>query len=207
MTIHLAGGIALHDGKLLMVASHYRNHAQPLWNLPGGRQCDGELLFETVQRELLEETGLRGDAGELAYVSESYDNDVHYLNATFLLTLQQPSAPLRAAAAGDHVVAAEWVCLHDVRFAHRRRRRPRSARGLSRKPVRTTLCRLSRRGRYDRVARRFRLIAACQSWRCKTYAMTSTGCPCTVAPRGSVPSSSKPLRASTARDARFSGTQ
>ena len=38
MTIHLAGGIAVHEDRLLLVASRYRNQPQPLWNLPGGRQ-------------------------------------------------------------------------------------------------------------------------------------------------------------------------
>lgn len=115
MTIHLAGGIAVYDGSLLMVASRYRNQPQPLWNLPGGRQCARELLVETVEREVLEETGLRGVAGALAYVSESYDGDVHYLNAAFVLTLRDPTAPLRRPVDGDHVVAVEWVPLNEIR--------------------------------------------------------------------------------------------
>ena len=83
--IHLATGIAVSDDRLLMVASRYPNQPHPLWNLPGGRQQPGELLVETVVREFYEETQLRVRAGELAYVSESYDGDRHFLNATFLV--------------------------------------------------------------------------------------------------------------------------
>ncbi len=124
MTIHLASGIAIRDGRLLLVASHYPNQPQPLWNLPGGRQQPGELLVETVVREFYEETQLRVHAGELAYVSESYDGERHFLNATFLvepILRQAQDAPeaqsfdkLRMTPE-DHVVAAEWVPLSDVR--------------------------------------------------------------------------------------------
>ncbi|MFY9709550.1 MAG: NUDIX domain-containing protein, partial [Candidatus Cybelea sp.] len=119
MTIHLASGIAIRDGRLLLVASHYPNQPQPLWNLPGGRQQPGELLVETVVREFYEETELRVHAGELAYVSESYDGERHFLNATFLVEpsfdkLRMTRGELRMTGE-DHVVAAEWVPLSDVR--------------------------------------------------------------------------------------------
>ena len=86
--IHLATGIAVRHGRLLMVASRYPNHPKPLWNLPGGRQLPGELLAETVVRELFEETGLHADVGEVAYISESYDGAQHFLNVTFTLALR-----------------------------------------------------------------------------------------------------------------------
>jgi ADP-ribose pyrophosphatase YjhB (NUDIX family) len=116
MTIHLASGIAIRDGRLLLVASHYPNQPQPLWNLPGGRQQSGELLVETVVREFYEETQLRVHAGELAYVSESYDAERHFLCATFLVELDGESSfdKLRMTAE-DHVVAAQWVPLAEVR--------------------------------------------------------------------------------------------
>ena len=95
--IHLATGLIVRDGRLLMVASRYPNHPQPLWNLPGGRQLPGELLAETAEREILEETGLHARAGEVAYVSESYDGDEHYLNVTFLVALTPTAAPSTAA--------------------------------------------------------------------------------------------------------------
>ncbi|MFZ0574542.1 MAG: NUDIX domain-containing protein [Candidatus Cybelea sp.] len=90
--IHLATGIALRGERLLMVASHYANQPHSLWNLPGGRQQPGELLVETVVREFYEETNLRVRAGELAYVSESYDGDRHFLNATFLVEVIESSS-------------------------------------------------------------------------------------------------------------------
>jgi len=105
--IHLASGLAIRDGRVLLVASRYPNHPEPLWNLPGGRQQHGELLAETVAREVFEETHLHADVDELAYVSESYDGDVHYLNATFNVVLQQ--AQDDKAEGDDHVVAVEWV--------------------------------------------------------------------------------------------------
>lgn len=118
--IHLATAIALREGRLLLVASRYANHSAPLWTLPGGRQQPGELLVETVVREVREETGLRVHAGELAYVSESYDGERHYLNATFVVELdEEPPPPLHSLGAGgaerDHVAAVEWVALGEVR--------------------------------------------------------------------------------------------
>ncbi len=100
---------------MLLVASRYPNHPQPLWSLPGGRQQPGELLEETVVREVFEETGLRVEIGELAYVSESYDGAMHFLNATFNVMLPFDSARYARSAqddnsgGGDHIVAVEWV--------------------------------------------------------------------------------------------------
>lgn len=127
--IHLATGIALREGRLLLVASRYPNHLEPLWNLPGGRQLPGELLEQTIVREALEETSLAVAAREVAYVSESYDGDEHFLNVTFLLdeagdVIRVPSEDPESGegdesqghgnSEGDHVVAAEWVPVSEI---------------------------------------------------------------------------------------------
>jgi ADP-ribose pyrophosphatase YjhB (NUDIX family) len=104
--------LAVLDGRVLLVASRYPNHAVPLWNLPGGRQQSGELLTQTVAREVEEETGLGVRVGSLAYVGESYDGERHYLSACFHVEVISASSLDGAQHDGsDHVVGWEWVPL------------------------------------------------------------------------------------------------
>ena len=105
-------GVLERDGSLLLVASRYPNHAEPLWNLPGGRQRHGELLHETLVREFREETGLTIAVGALRYVAESYDskNGAHFLCVAFDVS----SDGIPAAASDDaHVAAIAW-CPRDA---------------------------------------------------------------------------------------------
>jgi 8-oxo-dGTP diphosphatase len=113
--IELATGLALTAGRVLLVASRYANHPEPLWTLPGGRRQSGELLVDTVERELFEETGLCARAGELAYLSESYDGAQGYLNATFLMLLPQGAGDdVRPRDGSDHTIAAAWVPVEEL---------------------------------------------------------------------------------------------
>ena len=112
LQIHLATALVRRGDAVLLVASRYPNHPAPLWNLPGGRQRNGELLGEAVLRELREETGLEGRTQELCYVSESYDGSTHFTNFTFAVEADgEPQAP---HVEGDHVVEAAWVATVDL---------------------------------------------------------------------------------------------
>jgi 8-oxo-dGTP diphosphatase len=111
--IHLATGILERDNKILLVASRYPNHADQLWNLPGGRQEPPESLEAALKREFLEETSLDIEVHELAYVAESFDysTSTHFTNFAFYVTANgEPHVP-----AGDaHAVECTWYTREEL---------------------------------------------------------------------------------------------
>ncbi len=109
--IHLASGLAIQNGAVLLVASSYASHQRPLWNLPGGRQQHDELLSETVVREVHEETGLTACVLRLAYLSESYDGDTHFLSTIFEV---ETTGTICAPQPNDHVVETQWCALEEL---------------------------------------------------------------------------------------------
>jgi ADP-ribose pyrophosphatase YjhB (NUDIX family) len=109
--IHLATGIAIRGEAILLVASTYASHPEPLWNLPGGRQVPGELLSDALAREVREETSLDASVADVAYVSESYDGSLHVLNTAFEISV---TGTLAIPQSGDHVVDARWFDLSEL---------------------------------------------------------------------------------------------
>jgi 8-oxo-dGTP diphosphatase len=112
--IHLAHGILERNGRLLLVASRYANHAEPLWNLPGGRQREGELLDQTLRREFVEEVGMLVEVLGLRYVSESYDTATELHFASFIFGVTSSAKPGEHSV-DAHVVGHEWVPLDQLR--------------------------------------------------------------------------------------------
>lgn len=68
-------GMVLHEGKLLCVRlkpykDSLREHGTDYWCLPGGGLDDGEALVAGVEREMIEETGVKPVVGNLLYVQQ-----------------------------------------------------------------------------------------------------------------------------------------
>lgn len=105
------GAVVRRDGELLMVERGVPP-AAGRWSVPGGHVEPGETLDEAVRREVLEETGVDVQVGELlGYVELSAGE--HFVILDFLAT------PLEGAAGvelrpGDDAAAARWVPLGEV---------------------------------------------------------------------------------------------
>jgi ADP-ribose pyrophosphatase YjhB (NUDIX family) len=81
--------VVLHEGKLLGV----RLQPDPndptkgtYWCTPGGGLEDGEALLEGLHREMIEETGIAPEVGELLYIQQFNYGDREYLEFFFHVT-------------------------------------------------------------------------------------------------------------------------
>jgi 8-oxo-dGTP diphosphatase len=102
------GAIVVHEGSLLLV-KRGKDPGKGLWTVPGGSLEDGEYIADAVSREVMEETGLRVDSGELLGIFEVI-GDHHFVILDHVATLVSPGEPV----AGDDVDEAAWVPLDRV---------------------------------------------------------------------------------------------
>lgn len=103
------GAVVIDDGRLLLV-QRGRDPGRGLWAVPGGKVRSGEHLQGTARREVLEETGLEVDIGELAWVGEVIDDDYHIVLIDFFGRLV--GGEMQAA---DDAADVRWVPLGEVR--------------------------------------------------------------------------------------------
>ncbi|MFI6598789.1 NUDIX hydrolase [Nonomuraea sp. NPDC050536] len=105
MLVNCVGAIILLDHRLLLVR---RGHppGEGLWSIPGGRVEPGESDVSAVEREVLEETGLRVEVGALAGTVVRGD----YLIRDYLATVTGGTL-----TPGDDAADARWCTRSDMR--------------------------------------------------------------------------------------------
>ena len=112
------GALIVHGDRIVLV----RRGSEPLkgqWSIPGGVLESGETLVAAVEREVLEETGLMVEVGQLAGVVDRIVPDAagktqfHYVLVDYL-----------CKAVGGHMLAGSdvddvrWVALHELESYH-----------------------------------------------------------------------------------------
>ncbi len=108
------GAIVVHDGMVLLVERGKPPHKGE-WAIPGGKLQWGETLQQGAEREILEETGITIEAGELLYhfehivSAETGAPEFHYV-VLDLAGRYISGSPLAADDAAD----ARWVSLDDL---------------------------------------------------------------------------------------------
>jgi ADP-ribose pyrophosphatase YjhB (NUDIX family) len=105
-TLTGAGGLVVRDGRILMVRQ--RRQYGVFWEFPSGYYEPGESFEETTAREVLEETAIAVEVGELVCTmlwAREHDRRRNLL-AYFLATPSGPAAEPRPQTAEDIEAAA-----------------------------------------------------------------------------------------------------
>lgn len=110
-----AKAVILDSGKVLMLRKEYED-GTTLFTLPGGTQEPGEILSETVVREVYEEVAARVEVVELAHVYEHQHQSrkvpeitKHKLEFAFVCRLIEAYHPRNGEQPDPHQVAVEWI--------------------------------------------------------------------------------------------------
>lgn len=109
----LAVGAIVFDaaGRVLLV-KRGREPARGKWSVPGGRVEAGETVREACRREVLEETGLEVELGDLACWLERITPGFHYVILDFV-AWPVPGAPTEPRAGSD-ADEARWYAPHEL---------------------------------------------------------------------------------------------
>jgi 8-oxo-dGTP diphosphatase len=112
-----AYGLAQREGSLLVVRASALTEVQGRWFLPGGGVDHGEHPARAMEREVLEETGLRATATELLGVVDDLrtrrtGERVHSVRLIYRLEDYEGELVHESAGSSDE---ARWVPLDELR--------------------------------------------------------------------------------------------
>ena len=105
--------LIVRDGKVLFV-KRGREPGRGLWSLPGGGIEPGETMREAVAREVLEETSLGVEVGDVAWVYDVIIREDRELKYHFVIVCHYASVVSGELAASTDAEEARWVPLEDV---------------------------------------------------------------------------------------------
>lgn len=97
-------GVAVVDQGHLLLVKRGRDPGKGLWAVPGGKVRRGEPITEAARREVLEETGIEVEVGDVIWVGEHLSEDHHIVLIDFVGTVT--GGTLEAA---DDAEEARWV--------------------------------------------------------------------------------------------------
>ncbi|HET9090470.1 MAG TPA: NUDIX domain-containing protein [Acidimicrobiales bacterium] len=117
-----AYGVLMDESRVILVRSSNPEHDPPLWWLPGGGIHFGESPEETLQREFIEETGLRVHRANLVTVSadtrrRSNGDRIHTVRIIYTVELLGGELTHEVGGTSDHAMWFEREALADVNLA------------------------------------------------------------------------------------------
>jgi 8-oxo-dGTP diphosphatase len=100
------GGVVWGAGPRVLLIKRGTPPMAGQWTLPGGRLRGGETIAAGIEREVLEETGIRVAAGSLIEIIEIVTEGYHYVIHDHLCT---PIDGSEVPKAGDDAAEARYV--------------------------------------------------------------------------------------------------
>lgn len=99
-------GVAVVEDNKILLVKRGREPSKGLWAVPGGKVEWGEAMKSAARREVLEETGLDVEIGDVVWVGEHLSDDHHIVLIDFI-----GAARGGTLEASDDAEEVRWVDL------------------------------------------------------------------------------------------------